>query len=293
MKESVAALGTFDGLHVGHMKVIEKAVSLSKEMSLTPVVTFFDVHPRTLIDSSSPMKLISDSHRDSIVASLGADKKIFEFEKIVNLSAERFFYDILINGLNCKAICCGENYRFGKGAAGDVGFLKNECEKNGITLCVSDMIKIDGNEVSSTRIRSFIQQGEIEKANRMLGRYFSFSSPVIDGKHLGRKLGIPTINQIIDKELVKPGNGVYASLTTVDGKKYKSITNIGVRPTVENTLKTNSETHILGFSGNLYGSNPTVELVSFIRGEQKFSSVALLKEQIERDINKRKLLESE
>ena len=190
--------------------------------------------------------------------------------------------------MNVGAISCGENYRFGVNAEGDVGFLKTECEKNGVSLLISPIVSENGEAVSSTKIRSLIINGEIEKANEMLGRLFSYSSKVLDGKHLGRKLGIPTINQAVGNGLVIPKKGVYASFTTVDGKRFKSITNIGLRPTVENTPKVNSETHILDFNGNLYGKNPTVELVSFMRDEKKFESVSQLREQIERDIDKRK-----
>jgi len=288
MNKTSLALGTFDGLHLGHTKVILNAVKIGKENSLEPAVMLFDVHPQFCLKGIAPPKLITDKKREELINSFGAKTVTFEFERILNYTREEFFYNILIDELHAGAVSCGENFRFGKNASGDVEFLKEECEKNGILLCVSPIISVDGENVSSTKIRSFIRNGEIEKANRMLGRNFSYSSTVLDGKHLGRKLGIPTINQLIDDGLACPKKGVYASFTTVGEKRYKSVTNIGIRPTVENTLNVNSETHILDFNGNLYGKNPTVELVSFMRDEKKFESVSQLREQIERDIDKRK-----
>ena len=293
MNKTSLALGTFDGLHLGHTKVILNAVKSGKENSLEPAVMLFDVHPQFCLKGVAPPKLITDKKREEIINSFGAKTVTYEFKRILNYTREEFFYNILIDELHAGAVSCGENFRFGKNASGDVDFLKEECEKNGILLSVSPIISVDGENVSSTKIRSFILNGEIEKANRMLGRNFSYSSTVLDGKHLGRKLGVPTINQLIPDGLVNPKKGVYASFTTVDGKRYKSVTNIGLRPTVENTLNVNSETHILDFDGNLYGKTPEIELISFIRDEKKFESVNELREQIERDINKRFLLESE
>lgn len=293
MNKTSVALGTFDGLHKGHTEVIKKAINIGNESGFDNVVMLFDAHPLSVIKGETPPKIVSDEKREELIRSLGAKPVIFEFKRIADFSEQDFFYDILIKELNTGAICCGENFRFGKNASGDVGYLKKECEKNGIVLSVLPLVSVNGKTVSSTKIRKCIQNGEIEKANEMLGRCFSFSSTVLDGKHLGRKLGIPTINQLIDETLVKPKNGVYASFATVNGKKYKSITNIGLRPTVENTPNVNSETHILDFTGNLYGTNPEIELVSFSRDEKKFESVDELREQIERDINKRKLIESE
>lgn len=288
MNKTSVALGTFDGLHKGHIKVIENAIKAADNNSLTPTVLLFNVHPLSVITGKTPPKLIPDEQREEIIRSLGAEIRIIDFEKVYTYSKNEFFYDILINEMNVGAISCGENYRFGVNAEGDVGFLKTECEKNGVSLLISPIVSENGEAVSSTKIRSLIINGEIEKANEMLGRLFSYSSKVLDGKHLGRKLGIPTINQAVGNGLVIPKKGVYASFTTVDGKRFKSITNIGLRPTVENTPKVNSETHILDFNGNLYGKNPTVELVSFMRDEKKFESVSQLREQIERDIDKRK-----
>ena len=286
MNKTSAALGTFDGLHIGHTEVIRNAVKLANENGFDPIVMLFDVHPLSVICGKTPAKLISDEKREELINGLGAKPVIFDFKKIADYSKEEFFRSILINELNVGAVCCGENFRFGKNAYGDTEYLKSECEKNGILLSALPLVSVNGECVSSTKIRSLIQNGEIERANDMLCRYFSYSSEVVNGKHLGRKLGIPTINQTVDERLVRPKNGVYASFTTVNGKKYSSITNIGVRPTVENTECVNSETHILDFDGNLYGKSPEIELVSFIRDEKKFSSVSELREQIERDINK-------
>jgi riboflavin kinase/FMN adenylyltransferase len=287
MNKTSVALGTFDGLHRGHLKIIENAVSLAEKNGFEPVVMLFDVHPQAVLRGVAPPKLIPDDIRESILRSMGIKSIVFDFRELSSLSAEEFFDKILVGRLNAGALCCGENYRFAKNASGNTDILKELCEKSGVLLKVCELETVCGEVVSSTKIRSFVQNGEIEKANEMLGRFFCYRSPVVSGKHLGRRLGIPTINQQFESGFVEPKRGVYASFTVIDGKRYKSVTNIGVRPTVEKNGRLNSETFIIDFDGNIYGNNPTVELVSFIREERVFSSVEELKKQIERDINKR------
>lgn len=279
------ALGNFDGLHKGHLSVILSAKKIADENSFTAGVLLFLVHPQKVLSGIAPAELITMDNKRNYIENLGV--KVFEidFENIKNLSANEFFYDILINRLNVKAISCGENYRFGKNAKGDVNYLQALCKKESILLSVSPLEALNGEVISSTAIRTLLQNGEVEKANQMLSHPFSYNFTVVDGQHLGRKLGLPTINQYFDENFVKVKNGVYSSTTEVEGKTYESITNIGTRPTVNSGVTVRSETHILGLEKNLYGTNPTVALLSFIREEKKFNSVEELKEQIVRDIN--------
>ena len=284
MTETSLALGNFDGLHKGHIEVIKSAVNQSKALRITPYCVVFREHPQVFIRGYAPPKIMSDEARDRYLENLSCKCIKLDFGEIMNFSKEEFFNRILLGKLHCRAISCGGNYRFGKNAEGNVDYLKRACEENGVLLTVLPLIKINGEEISSTKIRKLIENGEIEKANELLGRNFSFSSVVTSGKKLGRKLGIPTVNQQLFAGAVKPKNGVYYSLTEVDGKKYKSVTNIGVRPTVENTDTVNCETHILDFNTDLYGKSPEVELIKYLREEIKFPDIDSLREQIKKDI---------
>jgi riboflavin kinase/FMN adenylyltransferase len=230
--------------------------------------------------------LTSFSEKKKLVRSFGVDVFIcvpFN-EKISKLSPRDFFVDILVNQLNAKHIFCGFNYRFGYKGSGDVELLRLMCDEFDIELTVFDEIKLDDVTVSSSAIRSYLLEGELEKAEKMLGRPFSLYGKIKDGQHLGRKLGFPTINQELsaDKLLIK--NGVY--LTRVRfGKSIKyGITNIGWRPTVDGKFPI-CETHILDFSGNLYGKYVTVEFLKFIREEKKFNSLEELTAQVQRDMD--------
>lgn len=282
------ALGTFDGLHKGHLAVIDSAVKTGEENGLKPVVMLFSSHPQNELTGYAPPELVTRENKNELIRERGAEIFEIDFKKIINLSKNEFIYDILIGKLHAKALSCGENYRFGKNAEGDTAFLKEICEKENIILNVVKMEKVGEEVVSSTSIRKKIENGEIEKANEMLSRFFSYNFTVVDGQHLGRKLGMPTINQYFPKGFVRPKNGVYSSVTFVDEKKYKSVTNIGTRPTVSDLDTVRSETHIIGLDENLYGKNPTVCLTGYMRNEKKFSSVEALTRQIERDINTRK-----
>ena len=293
MNKTAVALGTFDGLHRGHLKIIENTVRSAKENGFEPIIMLFDVHPQSVLTGVAPPKLIPDSRRDEILKEMGIKPVTVSFGEICPLSSDEFLDNILIKKMNAGALCCGENYRFAKNALGTPAVLSSLCESRNIMLSVIELEKVSGESISSTRIRSLVQNGEIEKANEMLGRRFCYRSEVISGKKLGRKLGIPTFNQLFENGFVEPKKGVYASYTVLENKRYVSVTNIGVRPTVESGGRLNSETYILDFDRNIYSMNPTVELISFMREEKKFPSVEALKRQIERDINKRNLIESE
>lgn len=281
VKYSAVALGNFDGMHIGHMAVLNRAKSFEKT-GLTPVAVLFDEHSRKLIEGSAPPMLTLPQERDKIISKNGLKIVTLPFAEIKQLSPAEFVEEILIKQLHAAVVCCGFNYRFGKNAVGDAEMMNKLCRERGIDCCVVDEVDFEGQPVSSTEIRSLIENGQIEKANRILGRSFGFCSTVIDGDKRGRKLGFPTINQEIPSELVLPKFGVYETAVTVLGKKYKGITNIGKRPTV-GTDKILGETHILDFSGNIYGETVDIRLKRFIRPEKKFSSFEELARQIEAD----------
>ena len=278
---TAVALGNFDGMHVGHMAVLEAAKSFEGE-GLIPVAVLFDEHSLKAITGKAPAMLMTVTERNRIINENGLRIETLVFNEIRDLSPSDFVEKILVGRLGAAAVCCGYNYRFGKGALGTAQMMSEICGRLGLQCRVSGEVDVDRCAVSSTKIRGFIENGEIEKANKMLGRQFGFSARVIDGDKRGRVLGFPTINQIIPEELAMPRFGVYQSVVTVNGEKFKGVTNVGKRPTV-GTEKILSETHILDFDRDIYGENVDVRLIKFIRPEKKFSSFDELARQIKSD----------
>lgn len=273
------ALGTFDGFHSGHKMVIDKArLSVGKS-----AVLLFDQHPQKVLFKKSPGELITETQRNKLLKSWSVEPITVSFSEIMSLSYEEFFYKILVEKLGATALSCGFNYRFGANAKGNPENLRELCEKQGIELFVSDAVLFEGEPVSSTRIRNLIKQGDIESANAMLGREFSYDFLVVHGDARGRTIDSPTINQFFTEDFIVPQYGVYASYSIIDGKKYPSVTNVGVRPTIEGTSKERSETNIIGFEGDLYDKQISVQLLKKIREEMKFSGLDELRAQIARD----------
>ena len=281
-KENLAlALGYFDGLHIGHQKVLSAALEQQKN-GLTPAVLLFDRHPASVLTGRQVPRLLTDADRDALLSSMGIKPVKLRFADLKDLSPEAFVEKILCARLSCAFVSCGFNYRFGKGGAGTAALLQTLCAAKGIGVSVSPQVTLGGEPVSSSAIRRAIAAGETEKAVAMLGRPLTFTAPVFSGDHRGRTLGTPTINQYLPEGFVTPAFGVYASVTEANGVRYPSVTNIGARPTFGGgTVR--SETHIIGFSGDLYGRTLRVELLSFLRPEMKFASADALREQISLD----------
>ena len=279
MTPRAVALGIFDGVHIGHRAVISRAVGM--EGTTAAVFTF--TQPPWELPKNRAWELLSGASKETALASLGVTE-IFEadFEAIRNMSPEEFVQIILHDILHAKRVCCGFNYHFGREGAGNAALLKELCGRLGIEALVADAVIMDGEPVSSTRIRRHIESGEVQEAARLLGRPFTIDFEVVGGQKLGRLLGTPTINQPLPPHFVRPRFGVYASSVEVDGKVTHGVTNIGVRPTVGADAPL-AETWIPDFSGDLYGKRVPVSLVSFIRPETKFDSVDELQKQIFRD----------
>ena len=278
----LVALGTFDGLHIGHKRVLLSDTTEYDEK----IALMFNEHPQKTLSGDVPDKLITDSKRSEILNEWGYKPEFIDFSEISRLSPEEFIDEILVKKFNATALCCGFNYRFGKGAKGDVTLLKRLCAEREIRLTVCEEVDFEGAPVSSTRIRESIRNGDIRTANKMLGRYFSYDFEVVHGDARGRILGSPTINQFFSENFAVAEYGVYASFTIVEGKKYISVTNIGVRPTIEGVSEKRSETNIVGFSGDLYGQNIEVFLVEKLRGEMAFKSLDELSARISADREK-------
>lgn len=278
---TAVALGNFDGIHIGHMAVLDAAKSFKRD-GLVPVAVLFDEHSLKAITGIAPPMLMTVADRNEFIINSGLSLKTLIFSEIKNLSPEDFVEKILVEKLGAGAVCCGYNYRFGKNAAGTAVTLQQICNRLGIACKIAKEVDVAGNAVSSTQIRSLIENGETEKANEMLGHKFGFSSPVIDGDKRGRRLGFPTVNQEIPPELVLPRFGVYRTDVTVGNRRYKGVTNIGKRPTV-GTEKILSETYIIDFDESIYGESVDIRLIKFIRPERKFSSFDELARQIKTD----------
>lgn len=286
---TAVAMGLFDGVHLGHRAVISRAVSIAAEKSGTaPAVFTFETDTVTSKGSGGVECLITKDIKKEILSGLGV-KYIYspDFMNFKDLSAEEFIELVLCGKLSAKYVVCGEDFRFGKNAAGDAELLDRLCRKRGIeTAVVPPVIGENGERISSTTVRELIKSGRIAEANRMLGCRYFMRLPVAYGNRIGRTIHFPTINQYLPEKHIIPKFGVYASFAEVNGRVYKGVTNIGVKPTVGGVSSPLAETYIMDFCGDLYGENVKLSLVEFIRPEVKFDNVELLKEQIEKDVKK-------
>ena len=279
-KKTAVALGMFDGVHLGHVEVINSAL---RQKELTPAVFTFRVlntKNKSIIPYQMKFALLKAAGIKTIYSS--------DFDSIRDLSAREFVKQILVEKMNCGHVSCGWNFTFSKNAAADANELKQICDEYGIEVCIIPPVTLaseDGDfAISSTRIREAIQNGDIALANKMLGHDLTYDLEVVEGAKLGRKLGAPTINQILPEDCILPKFGVYKSRVLVDVIHYTAITNIGTKPTVNSGNTPLIESHIPGFNMELYGQSVTVSLQEFIREEKKFNSLEELKAQIHLDV---------
>ena len=282
-EKTAVALGYFDGLHLGHVFVINCAIM---NRDLAPAVFTFNCDT-TLPKFQSPEDIVSFENKCEMLDKMGI-KYLFapDFAEVCGISDEEFVREILVKKLNAAFVCCGRNFRFGKNGSGTPERLEMLGEKYGIFVKIAEDVCLDGKLISSTHIRELIRNGEIEQANRLLGYELTFGLPVVRGNELGRTINFPTINQIIPETNIIPRFGAYKSYVRINGKIYRGITNIGVRPTVSDNENVVMETYIIDFSGDLYGQKIAVSLVKFLRDERKFSSLDELKKQISEDLMK-------
>lgn len=282
------ALGTFDGIHRGHQRIIMKAVQVARDRGFKSAVLTFDKHPSTILNKDNNVKLINDNDtKAKIIETLGVDYLFFiNFNKeFADIKPEEFIR-LIVSNLKVKSICCGYNYSFGKGGIGNTILLNHYKGKYNYDLNVIEKTTYKGLNISSSIIREKIVEGKISEANLLLGYNYFYTGIVTKGKELGNKLGFPTANLTIPDSLCLK-NGVYISLTEINGKVYQSISNVGYAPTIEGVhLNRTIETHLIGYNGDLYGKEIRVNLIEFLRGEMKFNSVQELKNKVLNDINK-------
>lgn len=274
------ALGTFDGVHLAHAAVIKEAVN----SEYTPAVFTFNQSPSGVINGEKVSAIATKETKQKLIEDLGV-KLLFcpSFLEFRNVSAEDFV-KMLCEKLHAKKITCGFNFRFGAGAKGNPQVLKELCKAYGTEVKVIAPVLSGDSPVSSTRIRAYIENGELDKARELLGHDFFYHFEVSEGNHLGTAWDIPTINQALPTNFIVPKIGVYASKVVIDGKEYKSITNVGYKPTIGSD-EVSSETNIFDFKGDLYGKSVTVVLKFFIRPERKFEDIEELKRAIHNDID--------
>ena len=279
-KKYICALGCFDGVHIGHRSLIDTVVN--DKSGLVPAIWTFSA-PLTFPYIETVEK------RLNLCGEYGIKFAFCEEYEDLKRMTPREFVKYLAEEMNVAHIVCGEDFRFGKDRAGDVEVLRHECDLFGVALTVKSpvMANIYGEtvKVSSTVIKKLIQNGDVEIANKLLGRPFTLKGVVINGNKIGRTISVPTVNQSLPKMRISPRFGVYDSVFKVNGVSYPSVTNIGVRPTVnKNEDNITCETHIIGESLDLYGMIVEVEFRRFNRPEEKFANLADLKAQIKRDI---------
>lgn len=277
---SAVALGVFDGVHLGHRTVIDKAVELGSGELRSVVFTF----RQGSVTNKGSVRLLSDEDKTYRLAQRRVDLICSpDLGDVRDMPPEVFVRDILAARLNCRYTVCGEDFRFGKGAAGNAQLLRELGEKYGFEAVVLNKLALGGETVSSTVIKEHIARGEIVRANELLGYRFGYRLPVIHGRELGRTWDFPTINQLLPEGIVMPRYGVYCSRVKTGGKAYTGVTNIGVKPTVGTENAPLAETYIIGFGGDLYGKTVQVSLERFLRPEQRFESIEALRAQIARD----------
>ena len=280
------ALGFFDGVHIGHAALLEKVKERAEQTASLPTVLTFDVHPDTLVFGKEVPLINSAPEREEIIRRVyGIDSTIFlHFNRSLMQMPWQDFISSAVEELDIAAVVVGHDFSFGYKGQGTPERLTEWCADHGISCDVIPAVKIDGRTVSSTEIRALIAEGKIEEANRFLGHPHTLSDVIHSGYHLGAKLGSPTINMAFPSGVLIPKHGVYATRVFLDDDtNYIAVTNVGVRPTVSDNERVSVESHLLDFSGNLYGRHARVEFHHFQRAERKFESTEDLSEQIKKD----------
>ncbi len=283
--ETVIAIGSFDGIHLGHKALFEEAKSLSIILNAEPLIVTFDPHPRSVLFPEANFKLLTTlEEKFYLLSELGVKNiALIPFTRALSeLSADLFVQEYIVDNLRAKGVVVGFNFRFGKGRQGDVEYLKELSKKYNFTFKAVPPVILDGIVISSSVIRSLIEKAQIETANKLLGRPYFLIGKVVKGRGRGKHLGYPTANIEVSSLKLLPPAGVYAVWVLINGKRFKGALNIGKRPTFEEK-EISIEVHIFNFDKDIYGETLKIEFIKHIREEKKFSSIEELKTQIEKD----------
>ncbi len=278
-KKTAAALGYFDGIHLGHKAVLNLALE-AKSRGLVPTAFTFSSTPKSKDKNS---QLLTYDEKVAMLENLGIEiLYILDFEKLKDKSPESFVREIIKKVFNAGEVFCGFNYHFGKLGKGDTDTLKKLCKEENIGVRICNPVKLGDTVVCSTEIRNALKKGDIKKANALLGYDFGLKSTSVKGNHIGSKMNTPTINLRFADGIILPKFGVYASKVTIDDTEYIGVTNIGIKPTVGDRNLPNCETWLPEYSGgDLYGKTIDVRLKEFIRPEKKFDNLDELKKEIQ------------
>ncbi|MCE7060579.1 bifunctional riboflavin kinase/FAD synthetase [Dyadobacter sp. CY343] len=287
LEYGVVTSGTFDGVHLGHHKILSRLLEISRQSGGESVVLTFWPHPRTVVseDSQGLQMLSTIDEKIELFAKLGIHHLlIIPFTRAFSeLSSDEFIQQILVDRIGTKKLVIGYDHRFGRNREGSFEFLQKNCANYGFEVEEIPREDIEDTAISSSRIRKALVTGHIEEANGLLGRPYTLSGTVVKGKQLGRTIGFPTANLFLHESYkLVPMNGVYVIYATHQGSRYKGMLNIGVRPTVDGTIRT-IEAHLFDFDKEIYGEDLTLELLHYLRPEQKFDGLDLLVKQIKID----------
>jgi riboflavin kinase/FMN adenylyltransferase len=285
-KKVCLAIGFFDGVHLGHQQILRQTIADAHKHDSIALALTFDKHPNVIVaPDRAPPLIYSLPQKLRAIASLGMENTLLiSFDKAFSeQSGEEFIRCLARDFVRIHSICVGAEFVFGHKRSGKVALLKKLGAELNFQVHGLSSLSLDGETVSSTRIRQAIRDGNFDDASQMLGRPYAISGKVVTGDKLGRQLGFPTANLDV-AGLVLPPNGVYAALTRCKGKLYRVALNIGVRPTVAAGPQLRVEAHLLDFKGDLYGAELEIEIGEKLRDEKKFASPAALREQIGRDI---------
>ena len=281
----VLALGNFDGLHRGHLKIIERVRRGAAEHGGAPMAMTFDPHPSRVVrpDKAPPLLMTKEQRLEAFErAGISAVAVVRFTPELSKWDPETFVRTVLVDWLRVSEVWVGANFLFGHDRSGNFSTLRTLGQRYGFRADKIDPVRYKEFVVSSTRIRRLVSEGRMDEAGALLGHQFYLDGRVVPGAHRGRELGFPTANLETTNELLPP-NGVYATMTTIDGIVHPSITNVGVRPTFGDTTKTIIEAYVLGYEGDLYGRQVRLGFVQRLRDERKFDDVDALRAQIEAD----------
>ena len=283
-KSKVVLIGNFDGIHLGHQKLISKAKKIAEQKKQKLVLITFNPHPREIINNIQMDLILPYKEKKLLLKNYGIDKidEIKFTNKLSKLSAEEFAKEYIYKAHNPSDIVIGKNFKFGHKARGDAKLLKDSLSKK-VKVHSIDIKRLDSLVISSSEIKKLISKGNIDKVNKLLGRNYHISGKVIHGEKRGRLIGFPTTNLSTEWNFL-PKKGVYVSKVVISDRSYQSITNIGVRPTF-NANSLQIESHIFDFNKNVYGKKIKIYFLARIRSEKKFETVEKLIENITKDVN--------
>ena len=285
--KTAVAIGKFDGIHLGHKKLLDLILEQKKD-SLKSVVFTFDPPPEEFFTGSRIPQLFTRFEKRAAFEEIGIDILI-EFPLTAKTAAtppEEFVRDILVRQIGADYIAAGTDVSFGDKGRGDQHLLRNLSKDLGFELELIDKVMLDGKEVSSTRVRNEVADGNMHEVKRLLGTEYSISGIVEHGRHIGHTIGVPTVNILPSANKLLPPFGVYSSIVVIDGKEYQGMTNIGRKPTISEKEAVGAETYIYDFDENVYGKALEVRLKEFLRPEMKFDNLDQLKAQIESDLKR-------